>query len=185
MDRGLPGVEASMKLASNNSVPTSRRGRSPFHDAGFTTPTLRPIAAIPAVAAVGRSAIEHFVIMKRVVLSVFLIAAACIGCQTHHSSQRLKSAASTVLAAHHFAPARFVTGPDGVIWAVASRPRSPSAVQTACIKLNSDGRASAEVTRYQYVGSDWATVGRLFDQGRSHLEAAEIETSIEQSLKAR
>lgn len=128
---------------------------------------------------------EHCVIMKPVVLIFSLIAVTCVGCPTHHSSRRLESTTSVVLAAHHFAPPRFVTGSDGVIWAVASRPRSDSAVETACIRLDSDGRASAEVTSYQYVGSDWAMVGRLFDQARSQQEAAEIEQGIEHSLKER
>jgi hypothetical protein len=123
--------------------------------------------------------------MKPVVLAVSLMAAACVGCQTHRSSQGLESTTSAVLAAHHFAPPRFVKGPVGVIWAVASRPQSDSAVQTACIRLHSDGRASVEVTSYQYVSSDWATVGRLFDHGRSQQEAAEIEQGIEHSLKTR
>ena len=123
--------------------------------------------------------------MKPVVLAVLLMAAACVGCQIHQSSQNLESITSAVSAAHHFAPARFVTGPDGVIWAVASRPRSDSAVQTACIRLYPDGRVGAEVTSYQYVGSDWAMVGRLFDQGRSQQEAAEIEQDIGHSLQAR
>ena len=110
---------------------------------------------------------------------------ACFGCQTHHRAQNLESTTNTVLAAHHFAPARFVTGPDGVIWAVASRPRSDSALQTACIRLNPGGQVCAEVTSYQYMGSDWATVGPLFDQGRSQKEASEIGRDIENNLKAR
>jgi len=123
--------------------------------------------------------------MKPLILAVLLMAVACVGCQTHHNAQHLESTTSTVLAAHHFAPARFLNGPDGEIWAVASRPRSDSAVQTACIRLKPDGQVGAEVTSYQYLGSDWATVGPLFDQGRSQQEASEIGRDIENNLKAR
>ena len=71
-----------------------------------------------------------------------------------------------------------------MIAAVASRPLSDSAVQTVCIKFQRGERASVEIISYQYVGSDWATVGRLFDHGRCQREAAEIEQSVEKRLKA-
>jgi hypothetical protein len=32
---------------SNKSAPANRRGRSPFHRSGFTTPTLRSTVAAP------------------------------------------------------------------------------------------------------------------------------------------
>ncbi len=70
-----------------------------------------------------------------------------------------------------------------MISAVASRPLSDSAVETVCMNLQRDGRASVEITSYQYVGSDWATVGKLFNHGRCQQEAAEIEQSVESRLK--
>jgi len=34
----------------NEIAPANRRGRSPFHRSGFTTPILRSTLAVPAVA---------------------------------------------------------------------------------------------------------------------------------------
>ena len=123
------------------------------------------------------------VTMKRVFLALSFVAIVTAGCQTPQNSRRVQAATTAVLAAHHFAPPTFVTGDERLFWAVAARPQSGSAVQTACVRLNPDGRASVELTSYQYVGSDWAIVGRLFDQGRSQQEAAEIQREIYRNLQ--
>lgn len=38
----------------NQGATANRRGRSPFHRSGFTTPTLRSTVAVPAVVELGR-----------------------------------------------------------------------------------------------------------------------------------
>ena len=121
--------------------------------------------------------------MKNIAPVVLLTAVVCVGCQIRPTSDRLQSTATTVLSEHHFAPPVFTASRDAMISAVASRPLSDSAVETVCMNLQRDGRASVEITSYQYVGSDWATVGKLFDRGRCRQEAAEIEQSIENRLR--
>jgi hypothetical protein len=123
--------------------------------------------------------------MKAFISVMPLMVAACVGCQTHQSSHSFESATSAALAVHHFAPPKFVRDANQVTWAVASRPQSDSAVQVAYVRLKPDGRSDVELTSYQYVGSDWATVGRLFDEGRSEREAAQMEWEIHNNLRAR
>jgi hypothetical protein len=122
--------------------------------------------------------------MKNIVLKVLLTAALCTGCQSRPTSARLQSTAYAVLAEHHFAPPVFTAGRDAAIAAMASRPLSDYAAETVCMRLQRDGRASVEITSYQYMFSDWAIVGRLFDHGRCQQEAAEIERAVEKRLKA-
>jgi len=121
--------------------------------------------------------------MKSIVSVVLLTVAVCAGCQTRPTSSRLQATANAVLSEHHFAPPVFTARRDAMISAVASRPLSDSAVQTVCMKFQRDGRPSVEITWYQYMGSDWAIVGRFFDHGRCQQEAAEIEQSVEDRLK--
>ncbi len=121
---------------------------------------------------------------ERVLLALPLTVAALVGCQAPQGAGRGESAIGAVLAAHHFAPPKVVNGNRGVIWAVASRPQSDSALQTACVRLSPDGQAKVEITGYQYVGTDWAIVGPLFEAGRSREEAARIEREINRGLKA-
>ncbi len=123
--------------------------------------------------------------MKPLVFGLSLVALLCVACQTHQDSQRLESATSTALAAHHFAPPKFVKDANGVTWAVAPRPRSGSAVQVGCVRIDRSGRFEVDLTTYQYLGSDWATVGRLFDEGRSEQEAAKIQSEIVENLRVR
>ena len=122
--------------------------------------------------------------MKDIVSTVLLTAVVCTGCQSRPTSARLQSTANALLSEHHFAPPVFTVSGDATIGAVASRPLSNSAVQMVCMKFQRDGRASVEITSYQYVGSDWAIIGRLFDDGRCQQEAAEIAQSVEKRLKA-
>ena len=123
--------------------------------------------------------------MKPLVLALLVVVAVCLGCQTHQSSRRFESATNAALAGHHFAPPRFVRDANQVTWVIASRPRSETAVQVACIRLDPNGRSEVDLTTYQYVGSDWAAVGRLFDEGRSQQEAGKIQSEIDRNLRIR
>ena len=71
-----------------------------------------------------------------------------------------------------------------MISAVASRPPSDSAVQTVCLRFQRGGCAGVEIISYQFAGSGWAAVGRLFDRGRGQQEAAEIKESLAKRMKA-
>ena len=120
---------------------------------------------------------------KRELVALPLLVAALVGCQAPHDVRRAESAISAALTARHFAPPKFVNGNRGIVWAVASRPQSDTALQTACVRLSPDGRAEVEITGYQYVGTDWAVVGPLFQTGRSRDEAMQIERDVNRSLK--
>ncbi len=43
-----------MNKSPKQIAPANRSGRRPFHRSGFTTPSLRSSAAVPAVAELGR-----------------------------------------------------------------------------------------------------------------------------------
>jgi hypothetical protein len=127
----------------------------------------------------------YFPVMENIVSVVLLTTAVCAGCQSHSTSARLQSITKDVLFEHQFTPPVFMARRDAMISAVASRPLSDAAVETVCMNLQRNRRASVEITSYQYVGSDWARVGKLFDHGRGQREAAEIEQSLENRLKTR
>ncbi len=120
--------------------------------------------------------------MKPVIRVVAFAATLVVGCQAPQSARHVEDVTSAALTAHRFAPPTFVAGRQGAIWAFASRPYSDSCVETACVRLGPDGQAGVKVTRYQYVGSDWAIVGSLFDHGQPAQEAAEIQGEVRSQL---
>ncbi len=120
--------------------------------------------------------------MKGVILVTAVAAALGVGCQATQTPRHVEAVTSAALTAHRFAPPIFVAGEKGTAWAFASRPQSDSSVDTACIRLRSDGHAEVKLTRYQYVGSDWAIVGPLLDRGQSGQEAADMQREIRSQL---
>lgn len=120
--------------------------------------------------------------MKPVIQVAAFAAILVAGCQTSRSARHVEAVTSAALTARRFAPPTFVAGREGAIWAFASRPYSDSCVETACVGLGPDGQASVKVTRYQYVGSDWAIVGPLFHHGQPGQEAADIQREIRSQL---
>ena len=73
-----------------------------------------------------------------------------------------QSAVEIVLAGHHFAPPTTVRGAGDVMWTIAARPRSNSAVEIAQVETHPDGRITVEIYSYQYVASEWARLGPKF-----------------------
>ena len=120
--------------------------------------------------------------MKPVIQVVAFAATLVVGCQAPQSARHIEAVTSAALTAHRFAPPTFVAGRGGAIWALASRPYSDSCVETACVRLGPDGQAGVKITRYQYVGSDWAIVGPLFHHGQPGQEAADIQREIRSQL---
>ena len=120
--------------------------------------------------------------MKAAILVIPFAAAIVVGCQAPQSTRRVEGATTAALTAHRFAPPTFVAGKKGAVWAFASRPQSQLSLETACIRLSADGQAGVKITSYQYVGSDWAIVGPLFDQEQSQQEAADIQREIYSKL---
>ena len=111
---------------------------------------------------------------------ITMTALCCASCHSSRSSstQHLQSVAASTLAEHHFAPPTVVQGARGVVWIVAARPYSDASVDVARVELPTDGHAAVHVQTYQYAGSAWAELGRLFTQGRGESEAAAMEAAI-------
>jgi hypothetical protein len=122
-------------------------------------------------------------VMKNLISAVLLTTVLGTGCQKLPNAARVQATVKAVLSEHRFATPVFAISGDAIISAVASRSRSDSEVERVSIDVPQDGNASVKITRYQYIGSDWAIVGKLFDHGRCQQEAAEIERHLEKRLK--
>lgn len=110
--------------------------------------------------------------------------ACCVGCRTSQvsQSQRLRSVVAEVIVEHHFAPPTIVCGTNCILWAVAARPHSESAVEVSQVEMRPDGRVTVEILSYQYVGSDWAILGRLFTRDHPEQEALVMQSAIRDRL---
>jgi hypothetical protein len=122
--------------------------------------------------------------MKNIYLPLVVGVACCVGCRTSQISQgqRLQSVVAEVLVEHHFAPPTIVRGTNGILWAVAARPHSESAVEVAQVEMHPDGGATIQIVSYQYGPSDWAILGRLFTNDRPEQEAVVMQSAIRDSL---
>ena len=122
--------------------------------------------------------------MKSIYLTLVVMVACGAGCRTSDTSrsQRLQSVVAEVLNEHHFAPPRMIRGADGILWAVAARPHSDSAVEVVQVEMRSDRRATIEIFSYQYGPSDWALLGPLFTPDRPKQEALVIQSAINDRL---
>jgi hypothetical protein len=94
----------------------------------------------------------------------------------------LQSVVADVLVEHHFAPPTIVYGTNGILWAVAARPHSESAVEVSQVEMRPDGRVTVQILSYQYYGSDWAILGRLFTHDRPEQEARVMQSAIRDRL---
>ena len=122
--------------------------------------------------------------MKNIYLPLVVGVACCVGCRTSQvsQSQRLQSVVAEVLVEHHFAPPTIVCGTNGILWAVAARPHSESAVEVSQVEMRPDGRVTVEILSYQYVGSNWAILGRLFTHDHPEQEALVMQSAIRDRL---
>ena len=122
--------------------------------------------------------------MKNIYLPLVVGVACCVGCRTSQvsQSQRLQSVVAEVLVEHHFAPPTIVCGTNGILWAVAARPHSETAVEVAQAEMRPDGRVTVEILSYQYVGSNWAILGRLFTHDHPEQEALVMQSAIRERL---
>ena len=119
--------------------------------------------------------------MKNMHLALVVGAFCFVGCRTsqHLQSQRLQSVVAEVLVEHHFAPPSLVRGMNGILWAVAARPHSESAVEVAEVEIRQDGGATIHIVSYQYGPSAWAILGRLFTHDELRQEALLMQSTIE------
>src|SRR5664279_5448505 len=118
--------------------------------------------------------------MKSVYLPLLVGVACCVGCRTSQNSQsqRWQPVVAEVLVEHHFTPPTILRGTNGILWAVAARPHSETAVEVAQAEMRPDGRVTVEILSYQYIGSDWAILGRLFTHDHPEQEALVMQSAI-------
>jgi len=122
--------------------------------------------------------------MKNVYLPLLVGVACCVGCRTSQNSQsqRWQPVVAEVLVEHHFTPPTILRGTNGILWAVAARPHSETAVEVAQAEMRPDGRVTVEILSYQYIGSDWAILGRLFTHDHPEQEALVMQSAIRDRL---
>ena len=121
--------------------------------------------------------------MKNIYLPLVVGVACCVGCRTSQvsQSQRLQSVVAEVLVEHHFAPHHSLWHKRYPV-AVAARPHSESAVEVSQVEMRPDGRVTVEILSYQYVGSNWAILGRLFTHDHPEQEALVMQSAIRDRL---
>ncbi|MCX6886933.1 MAG: hypothetical protein NTX27_18050 [Verrucomicrobia bacterium] len=118
--------------------------------------------------------------MKSIYLALVVMVAGCAGCRTSEASRSegLRSIVAEVFTEHHFTPPRMIRGADGILWAVAARPRSESTVEFVQVEIGPDRRASIEIFSYHYGPSDWALLGTLFTGADPKQEALVMQSAI-------
>ena len=122
--------------------------------------------------------------LKNIYFPLVVGVACCVGCRTSQisQSQRLQSVVAEVLVEHHFAPPTIVRGTHDILWAIASRPHSETAVEVAQVEMRPDGGATIQIASYQYGPSNWAILGRLFTHDRPEQEALAMQSAIRDRL---
>jgi hypothetical protein len=118
--------------------------------------------------------------MKSIYLALVVMVVSCAGCRTSDASRSewLRSIVAEVFTEHHFTPPRMIRGADGILWAVAARPRSESTVEFVQVEIGPDRRASIEIFSYHYGPSDWALLGTLFTGADPKQEALVMQSAI-------
>lgn len=117
----------------------------------------------------------------------FLIVAlvmVCFGCRTPQPlhGDLTQSVTAAVLARHHFTPPVWIYGMRGVVYAVASRPHSESAVDIVKVEIPRTAKATVAMDAYQYGPSDWAMLGPLFIGDRLQRESSAMQSEIRKHL---
>ena len=96
-------------------------------------------------------------------------------------SDRLGLVMRDALTGHGFSiPWIAVKGSGGSLWFVAERFQSEHRFDRINVNVTPDERVTASITPYQFVGSDWAILGRLFVDSRPEAEliAGEIASKL-------
>jgi hypothetical protein len=70
----------------------------------------------------------------------------------------------------------------GVVYAVASRPQSESAVDIVQVEIPPTSKARVAIAGYQYGPSDWAMLGPLFIGDRLQRESSAMQSEIRKHL---
>ncbi len=92
--------------------------------------------------------------------------------------ERLGIVVWEVFSAHRFSvPWIALRGPDSSTWFVAERFASTTSFTRLYVRVSPAQKVTASITNYQYVGSDWAIVGKLFADSAPEADAIAGEIS--------
>ena len=118
--------------------------------------------------------------MKGIYSALVFMVVGCAGCRTTDASRSegLRLIVAEVFTEHHFTPPRMIRGADGILRAIAARPRSDSFVDVVQVEIGPDRRASIEMFSYHYGPSDWALLGPLFSGAGPKQEALVMQSAI-------
>lgn len=94
---------------------------------------------------------------------------------------KLEAATKAVLSAHHFSATQIIHGSNGVVWAVGTRLQCWSGFVIAIAKMTTNDAVTLEMAGYQFVGSAWARLGRLFME-KTNKEADQIRAQIQEQV---
>ncbi|HLH52947.1 MAG TPA: hypothetical protein VKY92_04955 [Verrucomicrobiae bacterium] len=98
-------------------------------------------------------------------------------------SDQLALAVDGSLRNHRFTrPWIVVKGSDRAVWFVAERFNPEQAFDRIYVRVAPGGNVTASITAYQFVGSDWAILGKLFAGDAYRVEAESIAGEIKQKL---
>jgi len=92
---------------------------------------------------------------------------------------KLEAATKAVLSAHHFNATQIIQGSNGVLWAIGTRIQCWSGFTIAIAKMTANDGVALEMAGYQFAGSAWARLGRLFME-KANKETAEIQAQIQE-----
>lgn len=96
---------------------------------------------------------------------------------------RLGRAVEEALRNHWFTiPWIVARGTDGATWFVAERFHGDTRFDRIYVRVVSEQEVTTTITAYQFHGSDWATLGRLFVGADYRAEAASITSEVRKSL---
>jgi hypothetical protein len=94
---------------------------------------------------------------------------------------QFEAATKAALAAHRFTPPQIIQGSNGLTWAVGVRAECWSGFVIAIAKMAANGAVTLETAGYQFVGSTWASLGRLFMEPTNR-EGEKIQAEIQAQL---
>jgi hypothetical protein len=123
--------------------------------------------------------------MKIPFFTAVVLGCLSLGCRTPQFTREhdARTAVAAVLNEHQFAPATTLPAETGITYYVAARPGQQRFIEMIVVTVRDKADVSADIRTYQYISSDWATVGRLFTDGRPEREAAAIEQAIKERLR--
>jgi hypothetical protein len=115
-------------------------------------------------------------------------------CQPDERLRRFDSAVSKVLAEHGFTPPLFFEKQGSLRVAISARPRlkplGEASATSACeilqarIETTPDNQVTLELVPYAWVGSGYAILGKLFEDGLPQ-ERAQIASRLQMELRSK